>query len=563
MCLHRLRAPDGFTAFLVMLSLLSAYLVLLREAAYGVGVSWDSMNYIAGANKLLDGNFLVAYPAFFPPLFPMLLAAAGLFVLDPRDVAGPFNAVVFGLIVFVAGQWLRNRLRSRLLVVWSCLAVAFSIPLANAASMAWSEAVFVLFTLLALVSMDKFLNTNQRSQLLWAALYTALACTTRYAGVALVMAVVLLLLVQRDMKPFELVKRVSVYLLVAVTPLGLWLLRNILFTGTLTSNRNPSGALFLDTLAQINEVVSRWAFPGSFSNRLEAWVERVFPSLPAGALQVFAETLIGTALLALMTATGYSLLRSCRDAKLRDIWSPFYTFGAFTCVYIGFMLATWLIFHIDPPNNRLLCPVYIPLLFVTVFAMDRLIRCEQERKWLRTVNNLPIIRVIAPRGVNVLTGAIAMVLCLWFFQAVALNAAFIEQSKSGKYSGYASPRWAHSETIRYIQTHYTKGVIYTNKPPAIYFNAIDRNVLHFTLHVPPDIWSRASGLHCFNLPYKWNKLVRRIEAEHTAGNDVYIVWFHDQSSRSSHDYGPRKIGLLPYMEPVVELSDSVIFRVMK
>ena len=195
--------------------------------------------------------------------------------------------------------------------------------------------------------------------------------------------------------------------------------------------------------------------------------------------------------------------------------------------------------------------------------MDRLIRYEREKKLSGTANNLPIVRVIAPGGLNVLTGALAIVLCLWLFQAIALNAAFIEQSKTGKYSGYASPRWAHSETIRYIQAHHIDSVLYTNKPPAIYFNAADRKVLHFTLHVPPEIWSGTSGLHCFNLPYKWHKLIRRMEAEHTAGNGAYIAWFHEQSSRSSHDYGPREIASLPYMEPVVELSDGVIFRVMK
>ena len=213
----QLRVPDGFTVFLVILGALSAYLVLLRGATHGIGMSWDSMTYIAGANKLLDGNFFTAYPAFFPPLFPILLASASLYIFDPRDIAGLVNATAFGLTVFVAGQWLRSRIKSRFLVIWGCLAVTFSIPLTSAASMAWSEPVFILFCTLALIRIDRFLNTYQGSQLVWAALYTALACMTRYAGVALIMTIALLLIIQPKVRLFESVKRVIAYLVISFT----------------------------------------------------------------------------------------------------------------------------------------------------------------------------------------------------------------------------------------------------------------------------------------------------------------------------------------------------------
>ena len=56
----------------------------------------------------------------WPPLYPAMLAGGGLFGLDPYAVAGPLNAVIFGLTVLVAGSWLRRRLHSRFLWLWGC-----------------------------------------------------------------------------------------------------------------------------------------------------------------------------------------------------------------------------------------------------------------------------------------------------------------------------------------------------------------------------------------------------------------------------------------------------------
>ena len=557
----QLRVPDGFTVFLLILGALSAYLVLLRGATHGIGMSWDSMTYIAGADKLLDGIFFTAYPAFFPPLFPIILASASLFIFEPRDIAGLVNATAFGLTVFVAGQWLRSRINSQFLVIWGCLAVAFSIPLTSATSMAWSEPVFILFSTLALIRTDRFLNTNQQSQLVWAALYTALACITRYAGVALIMTIALLLIIQPKVRLFESVKRVVAYLVISFTPLTLWLLRNLHLTGTLTGNRRPSTALFSETLGQVSEVVSTWAFPGFFTNRLETLVQKVFPYLPPGTFQIVVLILGGIGLLVLLIAAGYSLIRAYPDATAWNNWGPFYTFGTFALGYVSFMTAVWLIFHISPPSNRFLCPVYIPLLFVTVFALERMMRSEQEGRLLQTVNNWPIIRTIMPGRAKVLSVCLTIVLFLWLFQTALLNAAIIQQSKTGKYTGYASPKWAQSETIQYLQAHDFNGLLYSNITPAIYFNSACKNVLHLTLKVPPEIVSNAKGLHCFNLPHRWDKLLQRMKERNTALGDAYIVWFYDGPSRPGDDYDHQKIGSLPNTEPMVELLDGIIFRV--
>ena len=371
---------------------------------------------------------------------------------------------------------------------------------------------------------------------------------TRYAGIALIMTIVLLLVFQHNVKLFESVKRIAAYLLIAITPLGLWLLRNILITGTLTGIRRPSNAILLETLEQTNGVISKW----------------VFLDLSLGGVQIVALILVGIALLTLMITAGYNLIRSYQDTEAWNNYSPIYTFGTFTLVYISFIIMSQMTTHLAPPGNRFLSPVYIPLLFVAVFTMDRFIRYQQKRRLLPSVSNWPIIGTIVPAGVNILTVILAIVLTLWLYQAVLLNAAIIQKSNAGRYVGFASPKWAHSEIIRYIEAHHISGVVYSNVPPSIYFNAAAQDVLHFTWDVPPNIYINIKGLKCIKLPFKLHELALRMEEEHTTSDDQYIVWFYNWSPWASrYDYNFHEIRARSYMELVVELSDGVIFRVSR
>ena len=137
------KRPDRFTLLLAALAVLGAVLILARQVTYGVGLSADFVAYLSTARSLLAGEGFIQIHGWpylhWPPLYPMLLAAASLFAFDPYDVAGPLNAAVFGLTLFVAGQYLRRHVQHPLLVLWACLAIMLAIPLTRVASQAISE----------------------------------------------------------------------------------------------------------------------------------------------------------------------------------------------------------------------------------------------------------------------------------------------------------------------------------------------------------------------------------------------------------------------------------------
>ena len=101
------------------------------------------------------------------------------------------------MTVFTAAAWVKRRVRSQWLAVWAGCACALAPALAFLAAFAAAEIVFVLFVVVSLSLLDRFLGAGNRSALLLAAAAAAAASLTRYAGVTLVGAGALVLLLRR------------------------------------------------------------------------------------------------------------------------------------------------------------------------------------------------------------------------------------------------------------------------------------------------------------------------------------------------------------------------------
>ena len=110
-----------------------------------------------------------------------------------------------------------------------------------------TEPLFVLFTLLALMQLAAFLNRRTDAPW-WAAVFTALAAITRYAGVVLIGVGVLVLL------PI-------VFGAVSSIPLAGVLTRNWAVSGTLTGPRTESGRSLSDLLSRVADVFQGWVIP--------------------------------------------------------------------------------------------------------------------------------------------------------------------------------------------------------------------------------------------------------------------------------------------------------------
>ena len=278
--------PDRVTVLLAAIGVLAAVLVLLRVSEWGPAAGPDATLYVSAARNLLAGEGFTGYRGVpcsdAAPLFPLALTLAGLSGADPLDAAGRINAAAFGLTAFATAAWVRHRARSAFLAVWASLACALSPPLAAVASAAMTEPLFVLFVTLSLFALDRYREDGGRSPLLASAVCAALACATRYLGLALVAAALPLVLTagRRDIRfPRRRIGDASLFAAVALAPLGAWMLRNLLAVGSPTGRFYPGGWDALAVLDRTTGEFARWTLGEGGYARLRAIAE----ALPGGA----------------------------------------------------------------------------------------------------------------------------------------------------------------------------------------------------------------------------------------------------------------------------------------
>ena len=520
------RESPNLDVILLAAATLGAVLVLARQVPYGVGLHWDSGVYLAAARSLLDGAGLRDYAGglylAWPPLYPLLLAVASLDVLDPLAVAGPVNAALFGLTVFVAGQYLRRRLESRFLAAWAAFAIALAWPLANQAAIAMSGTALILLLTLTLIHAEAFLAGGGTSSLVWAGVFAALTWQTRFIGATLPAAVVVMLLLQRGVRPAQRVRRAAGFGLLAGTPMALWLVRNWLLSGTVTGPRPRYGVSLPEVMSGTGELLWTWAT--SFDLPLVGWQAIAYVGLlPAAA------------------ACGILILvQSHRRQKPSD-WLPCYVFGGFALTYLtGVVILLTLVE--TGVAMRFLNPLYVPLLLTAAFALDRIVGLAPRRRrfWRRWK---PRWRRQAPRAA---AAVVTAALCFHTAGQIKPNVREIRRANSEGAYGYASPFWAGSETLEWIRRNPLAG------GPIISNEALVVSIHNYSRDSPAPQYRF--------LPTSEDHLEEFLQAWLTGGNTCCVVWFDDTWVNRRHEYGSAALHTSPHLEPVAELADGTVFK---
>ena len=516
------------------LALLTTVHMLVRTSVYGAGIDVDSVFYISIAANLLAGqgfqDFVGNALHPWPPLFPLLLAAVGFVAeIEPHDAARFINAAAFGLTVLATAAWLSWAVASRLLVLGATLAVATSPYLGHCASTVWTEAPFVLFSLLALMQLDSFRNHRQtRTSLALAILFAALAATTRYAGVAVVATGTLLLLVGPGRllggPGRRFVAKVGpavAFAGISLLPLAATALRNRLLLGAWDTPRGDPelGQSAVESLWQIVVLAQRAVAPADGP-------EWLAPVLWTSAVL----------LLVACVATVAASVGRRSSGLLRNV-GPARTLGAYCLVYTIFIVAAvstgraW-----DMPGGpglsaRFLIPLYVPALMIAAVAVDRWLglRTAGWATWGK--------RVVAA---VVIVGAVGSV-------AIGARTSFdhtlqaLESGHRGKL--FNTAYWDESETIRYLRENPVDVPVHANSRFGL---------LHAVL-------AQKSGDHVIGkyrgLPKELERLKERIES----GRLAYFVWFKFDAE-VGYEYDEQDLRSLPGATVAAELTDGVVFR---
>ncbi|MGA7606782.1 MAG: phospholipid carrier-dependent glycosyltransferase, partial [Anaerolineales bacterium] len=237
------RITPRFVSFLTLslLSVIGIFLVL-RSTPEGLGLSDDSIAYIAGARSLLAGyGYREAWlmsnnpMTHFPPGFSSALAVIGLLGLDPLRGARFLNAILFGLCTEVIG--ILGWRMTKSLVSGLVLAALFVLngSLLQVYTTAMSEPLFIFLSLLAFWMFDLYFERD--AHWLWLVLcgiFVGVAYLTRYAGLALLATFLVALFILHDTWRMRFISA-GIFLASVIPWILGWSIRNLLAAGNVTN----------------------------------------------------------------------------------------------------------------------------------------------------------------------------------------------------------------------------------------------------------------------------------------------------------------------------------------
>ncbi len=530
-----LRYPAPLYIFLIAAGLCGAGLVIASVSLYGPGLTHDSTAYIFAAKSLLEGKGFqyFGYPSPFvqwPPLYPILLAAAGLLGIGPLQASVAINAAAHGLIIIITGYWLYSRVKNKLYAIFGTLLLVFSLPLIQVSKYLWTETLFILFFILFYIYFEKFIQTHRQSYLVAAGIYAALTCVDRYAGVTIVLAAALFLLFQKKAF-FKRIGDIFLFGVISCLPFAVWVARNYLVSSTLLGVRLPSTyGLKLNIKRSILSVYT-WITPGTIFGG-------IIPSKLALVLMAFAVVIPVIIVIIFIVVFLYHLLekadsgkktaqpdRPSQEGAITDGNYPVLFMGAYSLIYMAYLLASATKVLFEPINSRYLIPVYLPVLIILVFALDYLIG-----KFKVPVHSL------------LQKGIIILLALFLIYPAVNTVTAVSGYSANGA-GGYSTKALRENKLIDYVRQHPQDCTYYSN-------NA--------------DMVSALSGVRTYYPPKKEGPDMYGLEQFKNAvehDQDSIIVWF--KGTVSSQVYGLDDIKKLYSLETIGEYESGTVYRIRK
>ncbi len=435
----------------------------------GIGVSPDSVTYISSARHLLEGKGFLAFDNMpvvdFPAGYPFFLAIISFLTrMDPLRYGPMLNGLLFAILIYLCGTVMNgfyhtSKLYKRFLL--SCF--VFSAALLEVYSMLWSETLFLVLLILFSVTMKNYLQLLTEKWLFISAILVSLACVTRYAAVVLVGIGIFLIFFEGKLAWNRRIRHCIYFGCVSLLLLAINLVRNEMILHLATGARQKSTSSLLKNMEYFGGVLSDWLL-----------IDRTH------WLSVF---LTFAVLFIFLVAMLWCYFRRKNQRRFEYILAAT---GLFYCL---FMLVSASISRYEQYTNRLLVPMFIPMLWSCSFWLPSFL--AKKRGLLKALF----------LGIALCIGVI--------FQYIQLSEAYetYDGVKDAGIPGYNEDPFPQSEIVRFIEQYKTQF-----KPGyQIYSNAGDAFYL-FT------------GLPAKLLPQR--VFPQEIRKYYQEKND-YLIWFND------------------------------------
>ncbi len=422
-------------------SLLAAVLgfiaILLFTHYGGIGISPDSIMYTSVARNMNAGKWLLGYDnkpmVLFPVLYPIFLGTI-MFIsrLDVIVFAPVLNAVLFASVLYLSGCIMQQFTATSRLYKAMVLLITIICPcLTDVYSMLWSETLFILWVILFIICMHRYLQNSSVKNLLLIACIAALSCITRYAGVTLIATAGLLILCFAALSWKNKIFHLVLFGYISISLLAINLIRNQYSTGLLTGQRQKGIVSLHDNIQYFGAVLSDWLPFASFTKTFSFLLGLFFLT---GVLVTFI----------------YRIFKQTRYTSFENIATAFFL------VFGWFMVISATVSRYEPINARLLSPLFISFIWFSTQSIPRIVQYISNKK-------------IKISFVVVMT-SLAIIL---LFQHYAVDKITYKSEAEGGIGGYTEDDWKASQTLHYLQkdSSFFNPVIpvFSNANHAVYF----------------------------------------------------------------------------------------------
>jgi len=297
-------SPRLISVLLLGLLIAIGTFLILKATPEGLGLSDDSIAYVAGARSLIAGHgYREAWLAsnepvtHFPPGFSSVLAFLGLFGLDPLRGTRLVNALLFGFNAGLLGILVWRMTPSLLAGLVIAALFITNGEMLQVHAVAMSEPLFIFLSLLSFWMFDLYFERPPSSigkghagewwWLVTCGAFAGLAYLTRYAGLALAATFIVALLVLRSNWRKRLTS-IGIFLGGFLPWAVGWAIRNQLVAGNATNRTFAWHGITSENLLTGRYVVSEFLIP------VELWRRIVYRQ--TGIIEVLIVVILGSVL---------------------------------------------------------------------------------------------------------------------------------------------------------------------------------------------------------------------------------------------------------------------------
>lgn len=454
-------------------SLLAAFLGFILIQIFtkhsGIGISPDSVSYLSTSRHLLAGRGLLSFDNYplvdFPVAYPFILTIISFFTQsDPLQYAPILNGLLFGLLIYLSGVILNGFDKpspwyKRVIL----LCILMSPALQEVYSLLWSETVFLSLILLFILAISNYIQEASLKWLLISSTLCSVVCITRYAGIFLILTGLILIFFNREIKWQKRIIHCLFFGSLSFSLLAINIFRNHLMAGLFMGARPKSDIGIWKNMEYFGGVLCDW--------------------LLLDRKPVLAHVI--TMIVWLIFTTVIVVTRFYKKTK----YTKEYVIAVTGLVYSLFMIFTSSLTLYEQFTNRLLSPVFIPIICCLSFWIPGLIAKSYYRfRWAWLL-------------------AVLIMASVFLKIQLAADYEYYDGVKDAGIPGYREDPFLQSDIVQFVEKYKSqfdpRFLIYSNAGEAVY---------------------SITGLAARQLPFA--VFLPKVQ-EYYAMEKTYLVWFTD------------------------------------